>query len=309
MSLSRDHIALNALQWIDVSVSWEYAEPQFLAKQPRVLAEVKESGFGAVMLEVLPTQTLQAYRSVIDDSGLRVAPGYIQVGLPEDHGLDLRPGSADRFRWFDAVRRRAEESNFCGLDTVFLACEMRTQGGMPRIEKAAAVGADFDQARLDRVVELIGEAAQVLTAEGIRPALHNHVGSWIETQSEVEYVLDSIPESTLGAGFDIGHLVWAGGDPVGLVTKYRDRVAALHVKDIDVGIAEASRATPSPYFEVMAGRFFLELGLGGIPLKPTLDALPDTFDGWVIVEVDKPSMPPLESAKTSWAWVEQNVPA
>ncbi|WGD36516.1 hypothetical protein [Lysinibacter sp. HNR] len=77
MTLSHNQFALNALQWIDVSVEWEYTKPAFLTKQPRVLREVKDSGFGAVMLEVLPAQTLQPYRRVIDDSGLRVAPGYV----------------------------------------------------------------------------------------------------------------------------------------------------------------------------------------------------------------------------------------
>jgi inosose dehydratase len=69
------------------------------------------------------------------------------------------------------------------------------------------------------------------------------------------------------------------------------------------------RTNPRSYPSSVASAFFLELGLGGIPLRDHLDALPQSFTGWIIVEVDQPSMDPLVSARTSWAWIERNFPA
>jgi len=316
MALTREHFSLNTLQWITVSlgestgepgsVGWEFDRPSFLARQPRVLAEVGEAGFPAVMLEVLPTQTLQAYARVIADSGLRVTPGYVHIGLPEEFGLDHTGDDEARFRWFDGIRRRAEESLFMGLDRVFLAADMAP--GRPRIDEAAAVGHAYDAARLDRVTDMIGAAAEVLRAEGVTPALHNHVGTWIETEAEYDHVLDAVPASLLTAGPDLGHLAWTGADVVAWVAAHADRISDLHVKDMDLGIAASARSTPTPYFDVMSRRFFLEPGLGDVPIREALAELPEDFAGTVLVEVDKPSMEPFASAKTSWAWIAENYP-
>jgi sugar phosphate isomerase/epimerase len=313
MPITRSQVALNAIQWINIKPgpgrerAWLFADPAWRSEQLAVHRQIRSAGFDAVMMEVLDTQTLQAYRRMLEDAGLRPAPGYIQIAPPESRGLSLRKGSPEWVRWFNPVRRRAEESNFLGLTTVFLAAEMDLAA--PRVVQAAATGAFFDQDLLERQVEYLAEAAEVLRGEGIHPGLHNHVGSLIETQYEIEYALQQIDASLLGASFDIGHLEWAGISSAAFVEKYRGRIVDLHLKDLDLDIAAASRSTPTPYYEVSDQRFFLEPGLGDIDLPAVLKALGDGFEGWILIEVDRPSMEPFESAEVSRAWVEQSFPA
>jgi sugar phosphate isomerase/epimerase len=297
--------ALNPLQWITVDGRWRYAEPGFRAEYPDVLAQVRAAGFETVMLEVLATQTLQDYARMIADAGLGVAPGYCSIGLPEEHGHTLHRGSAEWVRWFDGVRRKAEESNFFGLDTVFLAPEMSFADTAVRTSRAVAVGAGFDEGRLDRVIEVLGEAAEVLRAEGVRAGLHNHVGTWVETAYEIDRVLGALDPALLGASLDVGHLVWAGIDPIEMLTRHADRIVDIHVKDLDLGIAEASRATPTGYAEASERGLFREPGTGGIDLDAVLGALPDPFPGWVVIEIDRTVMDPFESARACRAWVER----
>lgn len=312
-TIRRDRVALNPLQWINVKVDpadpdspslWRYADPDFHAEYPGVLASVKEAGFSAVMMEVLSTQTLQDYGRMILDAGLTLGPGYASIGLPEDHDVRLEPGSSERIHWFDGVRRKAEESNTFGLPTIFLAPEVGWGDAFPRTGTAVGVGLDFDQDRLDRQIQLVGEAADVLAAEGIRAGLHNHVGTWIETEAEIERTLETLPADLIGASFDIGHLVWAGIDPVPLLQRHADRLLDLHIKDLDLAVAAASRATPTGYHAATDQGVFLEPGLGGIDLDGVLAALPATFDGWIVVEVDRASMDPADSAEVCWQWVE-----
>ena len=98
--------------------------------------------------------------------------------------------------------------------------------------------------------------------------------------------------------------MWAGADPVAMLTKYADRLVDIHIKDLDLAVAAASRATPTGYNEATDAGIFLEPGLGGIDLDGVLAALPAAFDGWVVVEVDRASLPADESARVSWEWVE-----
>jgi len=78
---------------------------------------------------------------------------------------------------------------------------------------------------------------------------------------------------------------------------------------MDLALAKTAREKKTPYFDVMAERFFLEPGLGDVPIREALAELPDDFGGTVLIEVDKPSMEAFESAKTSWAWIAENYPA
>ncbi|MCU1530198.1 MAG: xylose isomerase [Frondihabitans sp.] len=312
LAISRNKVALNAIQWINVKADpndptsedlWLYAEPTFRDDYPGVLAQVRQAGFSAVMMEVLASQTLQDYRRMIDEAQLTPAPGYASIALPEDHGVSLADPAA-KIRWLDGIRRKAEESNFFGLSTVFIAPEVAWLPGFTRTLEASAVGAAFDAGRLDRVIDIVGVAAETLKAEGVRAGLHNHVGTWIETEAEIDKVLTDIPADLLGASFDIGHLAWAGIDPTATIARYRDRIVDLHIKDLDLAVAEASRVDPAPYTTTSDRGLFLEPGLGGIDIAGALAELPTDWDGWVIVEVDKASMEPFASAVESWKWVD-----
>jgi inosose dehydratase len=318
MPVRQDRIALNAIQWINVKADpsdpdsadlWRFADPHFRADYPAVLDAIRRAGFDAVMMEVLPTQTLQDYARMIADSGLRLAPGYASVGVPSDHGVSLPAGSAERIRWFDGIRRKAEESNFVGLSTVFLAPEVAWDPWAVRTNVAVARGEGFSQSRLDEQIDILGEAARVLQVEGIRAGLHNHVGTWIETEDEIEQTLAAIPADLLGASLDIGHLEWAGIDAIAMIRRHADRIVDLHLKDLDLTVAAASRATPTPYRAAVDRGLFLEPGLGDLDLTGILAALPAGFDGWIIVEVDRASMDPDLSAVRSREWVERHIPA
>ncbi|GAA5150130.1 hypothetical protein GCM10025768_14450 [Microbacterium pseudoresistens] len=309
MQPNRLRFALNAIQWINVKEDpddldsaslWRFADPAFVAEYPDVLREIRDAGFEATMLEVLDTQTLQNYGRMIEAAGLALAPGYVQVPLMSDHGPRYEKGSFERIHWFDAVRRKAEESNYVGLSTIFLAAEVDQTGSR---WLRPAVGHDFSQDRLDELTDLIDEAVDVLNAEGVKPGLHNHVGTWIETRQEYEHVLNSIDGSRLGVSFDIGHLEWAGIDAKDAITTWSDRVQDLHLKDLDMELARRSREEPLTYERATDLGLYREPGLGQLDLPGILDALPDDFGGWIIIEVDRASMDPVDSARHTARWV------
>ncbi len=316
MRVPRSRVALNAIQWINVKEDpddpdsadlWRFADPDFRADYPQVLDEIRRAGFGAVMMEVLATQTLQDFRRMIEASGLELAPGYAAIGIPSDHAAVLAPGTAERVHWFDGIRRKAEESAFAGLSTIFLAPEMSWGPAAARTAEVA-VGAQFSQQRLDEQIEIIAEACEVLAAEGVRAGLHNHVGTWIETEDEIEQTLAAVPARLLGASFDVGHLEWAGIDATAMIRRHAERIVDLHVKDLDLEVAASSRATPTTYRSATDRGLFLEPGLGGLDLAGMLAELPADFGGWVIVEVDRASVAPLRSAEISWDWAVQTFP-
>jgi inosose dehydratase len=156
------------------------------------------------------------------------------------------------------------------------------------------------------VIDRVGAAAEAITAEGVRPALHPHVGTWIEIEPEVEAVLSGVPDTVLGFGPDTGHLTWAGMDAVAVMDRHADRIAAVHLKDVRLNQAAEAKAAGADYPGSTRGpnQVWTEPGRGDVDLVGALATLPADFAGWVMVEVDVPEAPSnLESTEISARWV------
>jgi sugar phosphate isomerase/epimerase len=153
----------------------------------------------------------------------------------------------------------------------------------------AVSGRDFDT--FCRQVNIQAEACE---RWGIHAALHNHLGTPVESQEELEEFLARCPRCRLI--LDTAHLAAAGGDPVEIVRKYPDRLELIHLKDWlltnpEIGLDQ--------WFN--RGRF-CELGAGNIGLDnaAVMRALVDAgYDGWVCVEQDTHLQDPLEDLAIS----------
>ncbi|WP_127586723.1 sugar phosphate isomerase/epimerase family protein [Paenibacillus koleovorans] len=140
-----------------------------------------------------------------------------------------------------------------------------------------------------RQVNLMSEACR---RAGIQSALHNHMGSLVESQEELETFLHRCPETKLV--FDIGHFVAAEGDCIEIIRKYGERIEVIHIKD---WLLE----NPSAEAWNRRGRF-CGLGQGnmGLDVKAILDqAAHIGFDGWVFVEHDSHLQEPLDDLRAS----------
>ena len=140
--------------------------------------------------------------------------------------------------------------------------------------------------------------------------LHPHVGTAIEVESEIDAVLGGVEESVLGFGPDTGHLTWAGMDAVKIMSRYAGRIGAMHLKDVHVDQVSASKAADATFQEATRGKFavWTEPGRGDIDLLGALATLPESFRGWIVLEVDVPEAPTnLASTQISAAWIAKQL--
>ncbi|WP_433519235.1 sugar phosphate isomerase/epimerase family protein [Nonomuraea sp. CA-143628] len=254
-------------------------------------AEIAEAGFTAVQADVPEGMPPAAYRALLEEYGLASAPGYFQGSYESPDAL---PDILER------ARRHAGTQAALGMTEVFIASALT-----PERIATPAVGAAYDPGRLDTIIENLARACEVITAEGLRPCVHPHVGTWIETEVETRAVLDAIDPGLLSFGPDTGHLHWAGADPVELITHYRERVGAAHIKDVHTAVARQAREAGADYWQATVARhLWTEPGQGDVDLDGTLGALPADFGGWLVVEVDVPDHgTPKDSAVLSHQWV------
>ena len=249
----RPRVALNPIQWIATADGW--IDPT-LAPEPRnLLAEVAETGFRAIHAQVPAGWRVSDYARVLAETGLEPAPGYLALGLPE-HGMS-------RAEAVEAARIAAALHAGLGLQDMFISTRMLRD--VPRVLHPA-IGAAFDEARFAAIISLMDEVSVAIRAEGIYPALHPHVGTWIETETETRRVLDALPASQIGFGPDTGHLSWAGADIAALLADYRDRVRVMHVKDCLLSRCREAVAANRSYRDTVVGGIWAEPGHGELGL-------------------------------------------
>lgn len=124
---------------------------------------------------------------------------------------------------------------------------------------------------------------------GIRVGLHNHLGSLVESQAQLDEFLARCPRC--GLILDTAHLAAAGGDPIAAIRRHGKRLVAVHIKDWFV---KDSKIGLERWFE--RGRF-CELGAGNIGMDhaAAVKALRKAgYAGWVFVEQDTHLRDPMK---------------
>ncbi len=149
--------------------------------------------------------------------------------------------------------------------------------------------------------KVLGAFADATLAEGVASCFHNHVGTVIETATELETLLDHVETNALYLGLDTGHIAWAGDDAAVVCLRHLDRIRTLHLKDVNGAIREQGVAAGWSYGQFTEAGVFAELGEGVVDFPAILTPLSDVgFDGWLIVETDITMKPTaLESATIS----------
>ncbi|OQB75834.1 MAG: Inosose dehydratase [Deltaproteobacteria bacterium ADurb.Bin135] len=134
---------------------------------------------------------------------------------------------------------------------------------------------------------------------GLQAAIHNHCGTPVETQEQLEAFLSRCPDC--GMLLDTGHLIAVNGDPVQIVRKYSTRITAVHLKDIwqDTS-SEKKPETPA--------RRFCELGAGnsGRDNAEVIKVLKDIgYQGWIFVEQDTHLKDDIVDLITSYKYIQK----
>jgi len=293
VKIRADRIAINPLQWVATPDGW--INPALAPSLEHQLRTISAAGIGAVHSAVPAGMTAEAYAAQLAEHGLKAAPGYIPVLLTDD--------AAEKQQIRERAARIAEEHAVLGVPTLFLAMGMSKDAA--RVAHPG-VGRDFRQDRLEQARDLLAETAGTVRAAGVTPAFHQHVGTWVETEAETRFVMDTVDPGLLAFGPDMGHLAWAGADAAQLVRDYADRVASVHVKDLDLALAARARREDWGYRETVKAGLWSEPGHGTADVAGFIQALPDDFDGWLVIEVDRGArQTPEESVRLCGEWASQ----
>lgn len=189
-----------------------------------------------------------------------------------------------------AMRRTAAELVAAGSGGwLILADEgdaaLRTQA--PRGPGDAALA--LDAAGWTRLAARLEQALAVAAAFGLAAVFHPHVGTYVESPTEVDRLLDA---SEVALAFDSGHIALGGGDVVGCARRWRERIAHVHVKDVDLGVLARVKAGVPQDLDAWFGGVCRPLGAGDLDLPGLFEVLSGAgYAGWMVVEQDRDPTP------------------
>jgi len=118
---------------------------------------------------------------------------------------------------------------------------------------------------------------------GYEPTLHHETGTHVEAPWEIEKVLEL---TSVGLCLDTGHLLLGGGDPVRAMTDWRRRINHIHLKDARLAVVEQIVKESAHVNEIWRRKAFCRLGEGDLDVDGVLEAMRNTYEGWLVVEQD-----------------------
>ena len=143
----------------------------------------------------------------------------------------------------------------------------------------------------------LSEVAKWSTDQGMPVAYHHHMGSIIESEDDVNWLMEYSDPATLKLCFDTGHLLFGGGDVLATLDRWGDRVHHVHFKDIRPDVVKSIRDNRGSFLDAVIGGAFTVPGDGCIDFHAVGKALKGMdYSGWIVVEAeqDPAKAPPKE---------------
>jgi inosose dehydratase len=161
---------------------------------------------------------------------------------------------------------------------------------------------ELDEAGWRTLVEGVETARRLIEDElGLKASFHPHIGTGVQFEAQIDRLLD---ESDIDLCFDTGHHAFWGQDALAYFGKVRDRVAYVHLKNVDPKVRQ--RVLDG---ELTIGRSYGEgvmcpLPDGAVNIPAVVTFMRETnFDGPVVVEQDLAE----NSAETPMALARRNL--
>ncbi len=234
----------------------------------RVLSEMRELGIRAT--EAGPDGYLghdpATVRTLLERHGLTLVGGFLPVVLHDSASHAESLASAER------VATLFEETG----GTFLVSAVVGDLTWPARLE--------LSDAHWRTVFDGLARLDELAAAHGLTHVTHPHWRTLVERREDVWRVLEG---SDVLLCLDTGHLALGGTDPVELATAGGDRIAHVHLKDVDGTIVRRLRSGELDLVAAAQAGLFRPLGDGQAPVADTVRALEDGgYEGWYVLEQD-----------------------
>lgn len=265
--------------------------------EEEVLDDISSAGYAGAPWTSRNARTAGAIRELYERHGLVAAPGYFGSNFWD---------SSKRAEHLATARRYAEISQELGVTELYVADGgFNQQSPAGRTRRAAVAHVTAEDALPEKQFRIMTDTLQaigeVLLEKGVRACFHNHGGTFVETEDEIERLLAATDPEIVFLGPDTGHLAWAGVDVIEFTQRHAPRIKTMHLKDVDLAVRDEGSAAGWDYGTFEDNAIWAEIDEGDLDFGRLFEILGGAgFRGWLIVETDVTQRSsPRESATVS----------
>lgn len=279
-------------------VNWNNPDvPEYRAWLPygRMMDEFVEAGYDATEWGPGMPEDPAELKVELDRRGLDMVGAFVGLGFRDADRYDAEMAKAME------IARRLHATG----GTLLIAAEAgddRRRGEAGHVDEANGL-TDQQWRNLARGLH---DLADRLEPMGMRVVFHNHVGTYVETQAETARLLDETDPAKVGWCLDIGHLAYGGGDTLAMLPAYGDRVAHIHLKDVDGEVLARAKAEGWSFGQALKSWIFPALGEGIAHVPEIVEELllRRGYDGWFVLEQDTTPDDPKDVARANREYLE-----
>ena len=239
------------------------------------LAEARAAGFEGVELGCKFPRTAPELKQALAPHGLALVSGWYSANLLE----------RDAAEEFEAMRPHRELLSALGCDVVVVAETTRCihgERGTRLSQRPVLAPSDWP-----RFAERLDELGTRLQDAGLTLAYHHHMGTVVQTEDEVDRLMDSCDDA-VSLLLDTGHLTFAGGDPVRVAARHAARIAHVHCKDVRSAVLARSLNRDSSFLDAVLDGVFTVPGDGSVDYPAVLAPIARAgYGGWLVVEAEQ----------------------
>ena len=155
----------------------------------------------------------------------------------------------------------------------------------------------------------INDISNRLSDEGIPMSYHEHMGTIIQTENDVDRFMNNTNQNTFLL-YDTGHLLFAEANYERVLKNYISKINHVHCKDIRENILRNSLKNDLSFRESFLDGVFTVPGDGCIDYEPLFKILyQNNYDKWLIIEAeqDPKKANPLEYAKIGFTYLSSTL--
>ena len=285
MPTSRVRLAVAPIAWSNDDM------PELGGQTPleTCLAESRAAGFCGTELGGKFPRDARVLAPLLRQHGLALASGWFSGLLYESQSTDE-----------EMRRMRGQLTCFAELGTKILFYADTSSSVQAKIDAPLSTRPRMSaEGRRGYGERLTAIAERMKSEYGVAMAYHHHMGTLIETEEEVDWLMANTGEA-VGLLVDSGHIAFAGGDPTRLLQRHAARARYIHCKDLRAEPLAAARAQDWSFMRAVLEGVFTVPGDGCLDFQSYLAAAAAAnYCGWLVVEAeqDPAKAPPLQYAR------------
>ena len=132
------------------------------------------------------------------------------------------------------------------------------------------------------------EMGRLAKEKGMYFTVHHHMGTGVQTEAEIDKLMEITDPDLVYLLFDTGHLSFSGEDVLGVLKKYVNRTKHVHLKSIRKDVIEDAKVKGYSFLDSVRAGSFTVPGDGDFDFTPVFDILDEAgYEGWVVVEAEQ----------------------